>query len=48
MSYVPTTTTRCALTHARRDDLTNRKCPGDVNMQVDSVGKAPQIEVGRV
>jgi len=48
MWYIRTSTTRCALTHAPRDDHWNTHCHGDANVQVDLVKKALQIEVRRV
>jgi len=48
MCYNPTSTTRCAQTHAPRDDHSNTDCHGDANMQVDPVEKVQQIEVRRV
>jgi hypothetical protein len=48
MCYIPTSTTRCALTHAQRDDHSNTHYHGDANMQVDPFEKAPKIKVRRV
>jgi hypothetical protein len=48
MCYIPTSTTRCALTQARRDDHANTRYDADPNMQVDPGEKAPQIEVRMV
>jgi len=46
--YIPTSTTRCALTHARRDDNSSTDCHSDANVQVDMVEIAPQIVVTMV
>jgi hypothetical protein len=48
MRYIPTSTTRCPLSHARRDDHSNTRCQSDAKIQVDPVENVPQIEVKRV
>jgi len=48
LCYLPASTTRCALTHAGRDDHSNTDFQCDANLHVNPVENAPQIKVRRV